>query len=93
MIGRILSEKGKISQAKLGNSYGKNQSTSMKIEVTDLELNIKTTYDSIGDAAKALNARQSSISNYFNRGQIKPFKEGIHFKKHSRQCLSETRGK
>lgn len=42
----------------------------MKIEVTDLKLNQKTTYVSMSEAAKALNFRRSvsTISNYFIRG-------------------------
>jgi hypothetical protein len=47
---------------------------SLKIEVTDLELDTKTTYNSMGEAAKALNINICRISDYFNRNQIKPYK-------------------
>lgn len=43
-----------MSAAKLNVSTGGIQPKSKKIEVLDLELNCKTTYDSIRKAAKAL---------------------------------------
>jgi group I intron endonuclease len=51
-----------------------SQPNSKKIEVSDLYLNSKTTYDSMGAASRALNISVSRISMYFNRNQIKPYK-------------------
>jgi group I intron endonuclease len=72
----------KISVSKKGENhplFGKQNSAyrasppnAKKIEVTDIELNTKTIYDSTGEAARALNIAQSIISMYFNRNQIKP---------------------
>ncbi len=53
---------------------GKNQPNSIKIEVTDLETNTKTIFNSISAAAKALNILQQTISVYFKRNQQKPIK-------------------
>ena len=47
---------------------------SQKIEVFDLTTDIKTTYDSISDAARALGEKKSGISMYLNRNTDKPFK-------------------
>jgi hypothetical protein len=47
---------------------------SLKIEVTDLYLNSKTTYNSIHEAARTLSIRQGRISTYFIRNQKKPYK-------------------
>jgi hypothetical protein len=58
----------------MGNSNGKNQPNSVKIEVMDLELDTKTTYNSINETARALNIRQSSISKYFLNNREKPIK-------------------
>lgn len=49
---------------------------SIKVEVTDLTLNQKTVYSSIGLAGRALCVRQTSISTYFSKGgTIMPFKQ------------------
>jgi hypothetical protein len=45
---------------------------SLKIEVTDLYLNSKTTYNSIHEAARTLSIPQGRISTYFIRNQKKP---------------------
>jgi hypothetical protein len=58
----------------MGNSNGKNQSKSKIVEVTDLELNTKTSYPSIRAAARALNIPLSAISMYFTNNQIKAYK-------------------
>jgi hypothetical protein len=47
---------------------------SLKIEVMDLETGTKNNYDSIGEAARALNIECSIISNYFKNNQQKPYK-------------------
>jgi group I intron endonuclease len=51
-----------------------SQPNSKKIEVTDLETKITTSYNSICEAAKALNIKQCIISGYFSRNQSKPYK-------------------
>jgi group I intron endonuclease len=64
--------KANISASMMGNNNGKN--SSIKIEVTDLEVNTSTIYNSLGAAARALKISKSSISNYFSRNQTKPLK-------------------
>jgi group I intron endonuclease len=55
---------------------------SQQIEVTDIKNNQATTYDSINEAAKALNLPSHSIiSNYIQRNQKKPYKGRYNFKK------------
>lgn len=54
--------------------------SSIKIEVIDLELNIKTTYDSMLAATRALNINSTIISNYIKRNQISPYKKRYVFK-------------
>ena len=71
---RAEETKAKMSASMMGNSNGKIQPNSIKIVVTDLELDTKTTYNSICAAAKALNIHPGRISEYFNRNQIKPYK-------------------
>jgi hypothetical protein len=66
--------RAKMSASQMGNSNGKNQPNSIKIEVTDLETNTKTIFNSISAAAKALNILQQTISVYFKRNQQKPIK-------------------
>jgi len=58
----------KLPVSKKGNSNRKNPSRAIKIEVTDLELNTKTTYDSMDAAAIALKIDKRAISNYLKRG-------------------------
>jgi hypothetical protein len=69
MFGRAYSEQN--------NKY--NDAKCMKIEVNYLEANIPTISNSIGEAARALNIRQSSISNYFALNQKTPFKKRYLF--------------
>jgi hypothetical protein len=68
--------RAKISAAKIGNTHSNSKShpNSIKIQVTDLEINTKTIYHSVNSAAKALNIHPYIISGYFNRNQIKPYK-------------------
>jgi hypothetical protein len=54
---------------------------SQKIEVFDLTTDIKTTYDSISDAARALGEKISGISMYLNRNTDNPFKGRYIIKK------------
>ncbi len=72
--GRKPSEetRAKLSASMMGNSNGKNNPNSLKIQVTDLDLNTKTTYPSIREAARALNINPGVIAKYFGRNQIKP---------------------
>jgi group I intron endonuclease len=76
MLGRKDSEEmlAKKSAYMMGNTNGRNQPNAQKIEVLDLEKNISTIFNSIGEAAKALNIYGARISDYFNRNQIKPYK-------------------
>ena len=76
-LGRKLSEetKKKISEANKGTrKTGPVGSPSVQIEVLDLFTDIKTTYDSISDAARALGVDKGGISKYFSRNSQKPFK-------------------
>jgi group I intron endonuclease len=65
--------KYKISGSLLGNKNSVYHPYCQKIKVFDMKLNTKTTYSSIREAAKAFNIRQSIISKYFIRNQIKPY--------------------
>ena len=82
-LGRKHSEETKkmISDALLGNknSLGRKRpdgagKPSVQIEVLDLESGIQTVYPSISEAAKALDVRYSTISNYILRNTQKPYK-------------------
>jgi len=57
---------------------------SQQIEVTDKKNNKTTTYDSIREAARALNIPYSAITMYFNRNQTKPYKDKYTFKKQNK---------
>ncbi len=69
--------KAKISASM--NAYQASNPNCIKIEVTDIELNTKTTYNSIHEAARALNINHCVISAYFRRNQIKPYKKRYVF--------------
>ena len=56
-------------------------SPSQQIEVTDLEEKTTTTYNSISEAARALNIYPTIIVRYFTRNQKKPYKGRYIFKK------------
>ena len=77
-----------MSDAKKGENnpnYGKKVEGSGKpsqaIEVIDIKNNITTSYDSMREAARALNIHNSVIAMYFNRNQKKPYKGRYTFKK------------
>jgi hypothetical protein len=53
----------------------------IKIEVIDLELNTKTTYDSISQAARATNCNHSSIRSHLQSKYQKPLKGRYVFRK------------
>jgi group I intron endonuclease len=82
-LGKTRSEESRanMKDAKMGNSNSKNQPNAQQILVTDLELNTKTIYKSIHEASRALNIAQPSISKYFTRNQIKPYKKRYVFTK------------
>ena len=76
--------KKKISEALAGKSKPKPEGSgraSQQIEVTDIKNNQTTTYDSMGEAARALNLNKSVIRMYFIRNQQKPYKGIYTFKK------------
>jgi group I intron endonuclease len=90
--GKTLSDdtKQKISDAMTGEKhprYNKSRpegagSPSQAIEVTDSELNKTTTYNSISEAAIALNLTSYRIiSNYIKNNQKKPYKGRYTFKR------------
>jgi len=89
--GKTLSNetKKKISDALTGSKRSddtrKNmsaaQSTSQAIEVTDLQEKTTTSYNSINEAARALNINKLVIDKYFSRNQTKPYKNRYNFKK------------
>jgi len=84
MFGKNHSDesKTKISDAKKGQARPVGSgSPSQAIEVTDIKKNISTCYDSIREAARALNIRSSSIDMYFKNNQQKPYKGQYTFKK------------
>ena len=59
-------------------TLGKN---GREIEVTDIKNNTTTSYNSISEAAIALNIKQSRISMYFKYNQKKPYKGRYTFNK------------
>ena len=79
----------KISDAHLGSKLSDETKqkisnampTSIKIEVTDIKNNTTTYYDSISEAARALNINKSVIDMYFIRNQQKPYKGLYTFNK------------
>jgi len=80
--------KTKISDALVGNTNKKGKpraegagKPSQAIEVTDIQNNTTTSYDSMLAAAIALNIRKSVINLYFIRNQKKPYKGIYYFKK------------
>jgi hypothetical protein len=73
----------KISDARKGKPRTEGSGRpSQKIEVFDKENNQTTIYDSIREAARALNIPSyKSISKYFTNNQQKPYKDRYTFKK------------
>jgi group I intron endonuclease len=72
----------KMSEARKGRLRTEGSGrASQKVEVFDLTTDIKTTYDSISDAAIALGVIKSGISMYLNRNTDKPFKGRYILKK------------
>lgn len=72
----------KMSEARKGRLRTEGSGRpSQKVEVFDLTTDIKTTYDSISDAARALGEKKSGISMYLKRNTDKPFKGRYILKK------------
>ena len=65
---------GYIHDDKAKKKMRANRISSVKIEVTDLQTGISTSYISMREAARALNILQSSIIRYFKNNQKKPVK-------------------
>lgn len=60
----------------------KNQPNSQQIEVIDIQNNTTTSYDSMGEAARALILPNSDrVGNYILRNQQKPYKGRYSLKK------------
>jgi group I intron endonuclease len=81
---RKLSEehKAKISEALKGENHPKGAvSPSQQIEVFDIKNNTTITYNSISEAARALNFPPAIISTYFKNNQQKPYKGRYIFRK------------
>ena len=68
------------SVSKLENLENKITRGTKGIEVTDLETNEVTIYPSFTLAAEALNIPTSSISGYFAKQRVNPFKKRYIFK-------------
>jgi NUMOD1 domain len=54
---------------------------SQQIEVFDKNTNSRITYDSIAEAARALNIKKGVIDMFLVRNQVKPYKGRYIFKK------------
>jgi hypothetical protein len=83
-IGRKHSDKTKtkISDALKGRNRPKGAGIpSQQIEVTDIINNTTNSYDSIREAARALNINNATIVKYFANNQQKPYKGQYTFKK------------
>jgi|SRR5947209_3328968 len=81
--GKTLSDetKTKISEALFGNTNAKNPLTLKQYKLLILKNNKITTYDSINEAARALNINHTRIVKYFTNNQQKPYKGQYTFKK------------
>jgi group I intron endonuclease len=69
MFGRNHSDESR-SKISANHNGGK---PSQKISVLDTKTNETKTYDSISEAARALNIKQASISQYFSNNRKKPY--------------------
>jgi len=85
MYGKNHTDESKtiMSEAKQGKPRPKGAGKpSQQIEVTDIKNNTTTSYDSISEAARALNfPNHKAISNYIRQNQQKPYKAQYIFKK------------
>jgi hypothetical protein len=67
--------KASISASLQGNINSKTQPNAIKIEVNYLETNIYTEYNSIREAARALNCNDTSIVYNLRNLKQRPFKK------------------
>ncbi len=84
MFGKSLSQetRNKMSDAKKGQPRTEGAGKPPQaIEVFDKDNNQTTVYESISEAAIALNTPSSRISNYFYKNQKTPYKKRYIFKK------------
>ena len=58
-----------------------NHPNAIKIEVTDLKLNITTNFDSIYAVSRSLVIGSNTIANYLKRNQKSPYKGRFIFKR------------
>jgi group I intron endonuclease len=89
ILGQIRTEevRAKMCDAKMGENnpmFGVPRpegagSPSQPIEVVDMEKNETTIYNSMSEAARALNINKSRISTYFSNNQKKPYKGSYIF--------------
>jgi group I intron endonuclease len=80
---KIMSD---IKKGKNHPNFGKKKyegagSPSQQIKVSDIKNNTTTYYDSISEAARVLNIKQSTISSYIICNQQKPYKGIYSFSK------------
>jgi len=73
---RIMSgvRKGKTHSEETKKKISLSMLNSLKIEVFDLQEKTTTAYNSIHEAARALNIHKGVIDMYFSRNQQKPYK-------------------
>ena len=84
MYGKNHTEETKIIMSEIKKAKPRAEGVgkaSQQIEVTDIKNNTTTSYDSISAAARALNIKQSTITNYILHNQKKPYKGRYTFKK------------
>jgi len=84
MYGKNHTEETKriMSEAKKGKPKAEGAgSPSQVIEVTDIKNDTTTSYNSMSEAARALNIHPAHIVMYFSRNQKKPYKGQYTFKK------------
>jgi hypothetical protein len=83
MSGRTHSDESKKIMSDIKKGKAKIEGSgrvSQQIEVTDFKNNTTTSYDSIREAARALNISPSVINMYFARNQVKAYKGIYTFK-------------
>jgi len=74
-------KKGRKLSNKTKQKISDTMPNSIKIEVNDITNNYTTSYDSIREAARALNINNAIIVKYFSNNQQKPYKNRYTFKK------------
>jgi group I intron endonuclease len=81
-----IDHSGRFKTGENNPNYGKlitvgSVKPSQKIEVFDLEEKTTTSYNSINEAARALDINPRCITSYFSRNQQKPYKRRYTFNK------------